>query len=74
LGISAHAHQRAAAPALERRSAQFCLAAAIYERYFFGFSFESRDPSAAIRRFASRKFSGLQSSAMSTMSSAKQWH
>jgi hypothetical protein len=44
------------------------------QRYFFGLSFESRDASAAIRRFASRKFSGLQSSAISTMSSAKQWH
>jgi hypothetical protein len=32
-----------------------------YHRYLFGFSFESRDASAAIRRFACKKCSGLPS-------------
>jgi len=43
----------------ECRSAQFCLTAAIYERYLFGFSFDRRDWSAAICCFFRRKFSGL---------------
>src|SRR5262249_46045207 len=46
------------------------LFAANYYQYLFGFNFDRRDWSAAICGFASRKFSGLQSSAMSTISSA----